>query len=251
MPNAKDIVAGATSSILLVGDGGTGKTRFCASVPGLYIFDFDGGLASIRGQDVEYDTFKDAPRGVVIDAKTSPTTGLYPFGQAWPAFFKKLQDIGALIDKGKGPKAIAFDSLTLMSMIAVNKILIDTNQPSPHQGTWGAHHEYFKAIFSQVTNWPIRVIATAHIQRTENDLTKVDEKLPLLAGKLAGMIGIFFDEVWYTTAATDDKGKTAFKIQTTPTPQVKAKSRLNIPNNTLATWQEVSKFFDPAVVAAK
>lgn len=248
MPNAKDIVAGANSSILVVGDGGTGKTRFCATIPGLYIFDFDGGLASIRGQDVEYDTFKDAPRGVPIDPKVSATTGLYTFGTAWPAFFKKLQDIGKLIDAGKGPKAIAFDSLTLMSMIAVNKILIDTGQPAPHQGTWGAHHEYFKAIFSQVTNWPIRVIATAHIQRTENDLTKVDEKLPLLAGKLAGMIGIFFDEVWYTTASANADGKTSFKIQTTPTPQVKAKSRLNIPNNTEADWEAVSKFFNPTAV---
>lgn len=241
--NTKDIRPD-TLNILLIGDSGTQKTRFMGTVPGIYVFDFDGGMASLRDSDVEYDTFKDAPKGVAVSKEQTAKTGVYKFGEAWPAFFKKLQDIGLAIDKGIGPKALGFDSLTFMSMIAVNKILLDTGHASPHQGTWGAHHEYFKSVFSQVTAWNIPIIATAHIHRDENDLTKVTEKLPLLAGKLAGMIGAFFDEVYYTQVETDKNGVQKATILSRQTPQMRqAKSRWNVPDGTLASYAEVSKFF--------
>lgn len=242
--NAKDIQPGQAPSILLVGDSGVGKTRFMASVPGLYVFDFDGGMASVRGHDIEYDTFKDAPRNVKVSAAQTAKTGVREFGESWPAFFLQLQKLGSLIDTGKGPKAIAFDSLTFMSMIAVNKILRDTNQPAPHQGTWGAHHEYFKAVFSQVTAWQIPIIATAHIERKENDLTQVVEKLPMLAGKMAGMIGTFFDEVYYLESKLNDKKERVTTVVTGQTPQMKqCKSRWDIKDGTVADYAVISKMF--------
>lgn len=245
MANAKDIQPGTPPSLLIVGDGGVGKTRFLRTIPGLYVFDFDGGMTSLRGLDIEYDVFKDAPRGVPVTKETTAKTGLRDFGTSWDAFFLKLQAIGKLIDKGEGPKAIAFDSLTFMAIVAVNKILKDTNQPMPHQGTWGAHHEYFKAIFSQVTAWQIPVIATAHIERKENDLTQVVEKLPMLAGKMAGMIGLFFDEVYYLESKVVDKaGKKERQVTiiSGQTPQLKqAKSRWNVPDGTEADYGAIMK----------
>lgn len=243
MANAKDITS-ESSNILIIGDGGTRKTAFLGSVPGIYIFDFDKGMATVRGRDIEYGTFKEVPKGIKVTPKQTERDGLYEFGHAWPAFFKKLQEIGTLIDQGKGPKAIGFDSLTMLSMIAVNKILLDTNQPSPHQGTWGAHHEYFKTIFGQVTAWPIRVLATAHVHRAENDLTQMTEKLPLLAGKLAGLIGVFFDEVYYTQHEIKD-GKYNSTLITSQTGMYKqAKTRWGVPNNTETDWRAVEPFFN-------
>lgn len=245
MSNTKDLTS-ANSNILLIGDSGSHKTFFLGDIPGLFVFDFDGGLSILRGRDIEYQTFKDAPPGVEVTTKMTSELGIYKYGDAWSAFFKKLQEVGAAIDKGTGPKAIAFDSMTFLAMIAVNKILRDTSQPSPHQGTWGAHHEYFKRIFSQVTAWPVRVVATAHMERKENDLTQVTEKLPMLAGKLAGMIGAFFDEVYYAEVGDKDAatGFPKFLLRTNSTPQMRqAKSRWGVPDGTVTSWTAVAPYF--------
>lgn len=247
MPNAKDLTS-ASSNILLIGDSGSHKTHFLGSVPGLYVFDFDGGLSILRGKDIEYNTFKDAPPGVAVTEKMTKELGIYKYGDAWTAFFKELQAVGKRIDEGKGPQAIAFDSLTFLSMIAINRILVDTGQPSPHQGTWGAHHEYFKRIFSQVTAWPVRIFATAHIERKENDLTQVTEKLPLLAGKLAGLIGAFFDEVYYAEVGDKDikTGFPKFTLKTSSTPAMRqAKSRWGVPDGSETSWAAIEKYFGP------
>lgn len=242
MANTKDITS-ANSNILLVGDAGTHKTFFLGTVPGLYVFDFDGGMSILRSKSIEYDTFKDVPPGVKVTPKMTKELGLYEYGSAWPAFFKKLQDIGQQIDAGKGPKALAFDSLTFMSMIAVGNILKSTGHDLPHQGTWGAHHEYFKRVFGQITAWPVRIIATVHIQRDENDITKATEKLPLLAGKMAGLIGTFFDEVYFCDSKVEG-GKPKFTISTTRTPQMtQAKSRWGVPDSTETSFEAISKYF--------
>lgn len=250
MPNAKNITSDR-SNLLLIGDAGTHKTSFCGGVPGLFLYDFDAGNAILRGQDVEYEVFKDLPR---YDPDGKPLVadhwhneqGLYTYGTGWDAFYKSLMtQIKRVQEKVYGaPKAFGLDSLTMMSMLAVNKILKDTGHASPHQGTWGAHHEYFKTIFSMLTALPVRLVATAHIERKENDLTQVTEKLPLLAGKMAGMIPIFFDEVYFCQTDVDSKGKQRFFVKTMRTPQMtQAKSRWGVPDDTPTEFAEVLKYF--------
>lgn len=236
--NAKDITS-AAGNILVIGDGGTWKTRFLASIPDIYIFDFDKGMASARGQDVNFDTYKDLAKGVEVNDFLKKQ-GLHAFGKGWDAFYTKFLEIVKAIEKGTGPKAIGFDSLTMMSFLAVNKILLDTGHASPHQGTWGAHHEYFKTIFSMATALPVRFVCTAHIHRDTNDLTQTVEKLPLLAGKLAGLVPVFFDEVYYT----EQKGD-GFVVRTKQTPQLKqAKSRWNVKDETELTWEKIRPFLE-------
>lgn len=251
MPNARDLTS-TRSNILLIGDAGSHKTWFLGGVPKNYVFDFDAGMATNRGRDIEYDTFKDLarldPDGKLWAAeKWHNEQGLYTFGYGWDAFYKRLLEVVKKVQlkAPDAPEAISFDSLTMMSMLAVNKILKDTAQPSPHQGTWGAHHEYFKTIFSMVTALPVRLIATAHISRDSNDITGVTEYLPLLAGKLAGMIPIFFDEVYFCKSEVESSGKMKFWIETTRTPQMtQAKSRFGVPNKTPTDFAEVQKFFN-------
>lgn len=252
MANAKNITS-ARSNTLLIGDAGTHKTFFAGTVPGNYVFDFDAGMATLRGRDIEYDTFKDLGRytpegGAWIAEPWHNEQGLYTFGHGWDAFYKKFMEKMNLIKTKapNAPKAITFDSLTMMSMLAVNKILKDTGQPAPHQGTWGAHHEYFKTIFSMATALPVQLIATAHIQRDNNDLTGVTEKLPLLVGKMAAMIPIFFDEVYFCQTDVDAVGAKKWWIETSRTPAMtQAKSRWNVPNKTPTDYAEISKFFGP------
>jgi hypothetical protein len=251
--NAKDITS-ESGNILIIGDGGSWKTRFLASVPGIYVFDFDKGMASVKGQNVEYDTFKDNARLVTArDTKGAATSfsyppvgpilqkaGIYQYGTAWDAFYKKFLEVAKSIEAGTGPKAIGLDSLTMMSLCAVNKILKDTGHEFPHQGTWNAHHEYFKTVFGMATAWPVRLIATAHVERKENDLTQTVEKLPMIVGKLAGLVPVFFDEVWYTSAEGD-----GIVINTKQSPQLKqAKSRWNLPDKTPLTWEKIRPYLE-------
>lgn len=241
MANTKDITS-ANSNIVLIGDSGSHKTWLLGNVPGIYIFDFDKRLTVLRGRDVEYDTFKDlAPK--IKGGPAMEKQGLYEYGHAWDAFWKKCQDLNQDFMRGKGPKAIGLDSLTFMSMIAVNKILVDTGHDMPHQGTWGAHHEYFKTILSMMTAWPCRLIATAHIERKGNDLTGASEKLPNLAGKLAALLPAFFDETYFCETEEIKGKQPKFVLRTTMTQVMRqAKSSWGVPDGTPTDWNEISKY---------
>lgn len=232
MANTSAITSG-DSNILVIGDSGTYKTRFLGTIPEIYVFDFDKGMASNRDRNMEYDTFRDAPKG----QKPLKGSGLYQFGTGWKEFIKQLNVIGSRIESGKGPKVIGLDSLTFMSELAMNDVLVTTNQASPHQGSYGAQQQYLKQVLGELTAWPVRLVATAHIQRDTNDITQIQEKLPLLTGKLAGLISAYFDEVYFTDT-TD-----GYRFLTKGNPSMRqAKSRWNVPDKTKMDWEEISKF---------
>lgn len=196
----------------------------------------------LRGTDVEYDTYKDLARGMG-GGKELVAQGLYPFGTAWEAFWKKVVELNELYLRGKGPAAIGLDSLTFMSMIAINKILKDTGHEAAHQGTWGAHHEYFKTVLSMMTAWPCRLIATAHIERNTNDLTQVSEKLPLIAGKLAGLLPAFFDETYFCEVESKPNEPLRYILRTQLTQTMRqAKSSWGVPDGTETDWNAIKKF---------
>lgn len=262
MPNSRDINTG-NSNVLVIGDTGSWKTRFLSSVPGIFNFDFDKGMASAREFGVEYATFKDGPRGLKLAtgeiatmslSEAQQKEGLYEWGTAWDHFWKKVIDINERFNRGEGPKAVGLDSLTFMSDMAINKILRDTKHENPHQGTWGAHHGYFKTVFSVMTMWPCRFIATAHIRRTENDLTGISEKLPLLAGQMSGLISAFFDEVYFTELNTDASIKlpgteriSPYVLRTVADGSMRqAKTRWNVPDRIPPVWSAVEKHL-PAI----
>jgi DNA replicative helicase MCM subunit Mcm2 (Cdc46/Mcm family) len=232
--NAQTITSG-DANILIIGDSGTKKTAFLGGIPGIYVYDFDKGMATLRGKNVEYDTFRDAPKDSPIII--SP---LHKFGEGWPAFIKKLNEHGALIAQGKGPKTIGLDSLTFLSELAMNHVVSHQKEGSGiHQGSYGAQQTYIKTVLGQLTAWPIRLVATAHIQRNDNDITGATEKLPLLTGKLAGLISAYFDEVYFTDPGIGSDP--VFKTKGTPNMR-QAKSRWNVPDGSKMDWAEISKF---------
>jgi hypothetical protein len=242
--NSKDITSG-DANILIIGDSGTYKTGFLGTIPGIYVFDFDKGMATNRGRNVEYDTFRDAPK----DAK-AVLPPLTPFATGWPKFIQKLNEIGEKISKGTGPKVIGLDSLTFLSELAMNHVVSQQSTPAIHQGSYGAQQQYLKMVLGQLTAWPVRVVATAHIQRDTNDITQIQEKLPLLTGKLAGLISAYFDEVYFTDSNPGQDGANNFTFMTKATPTMRqAKSRWNVPNGTKADWEVLSKFL-PAIPGA-
>lgn len=244
MANAKDIaMLQENPSILVFGDGGTHKTHLLCGVPDIYNFDFDAGMAIARGRDVEYDTFKDAPQGW----ENYPDRGVYPWGTAWQKFIKKLNEIGKRIDEGERIP-IGIDSLTTLSSICMNYV---QKQDARRQSDvrriqdWGAQIQLLEMVMDQLTSWPVPLIVTAHAQRNTNEVTQTTEILPLLTGKLAGKVGIYFDEVYYSTVKGKGDEK-KFTLQTESSGLVKqVKTRYGVTDGTEASWKEVAKQIMP------
>ena len=243
MSNTKDLVGGENNpKILLVGDGGTHKTWFLTQIPNIFVFDFDKGMAIARGTNVEYQTFKDAPQ----KAKAMESQGIWSWGTAWPKFINKLNEIGERIDKGERIP-IGIDSLTTMSAICMNYVQKGDGRKQEDARRiqdWGAQIQLMEMVMDQLTAWPVPLVVTAHIQRNTNDITETIEMLPLLTGKLAGKVGIYFDEVYYTQVK--GKGdKKEFVLQTESYGLVKqAKTRYGVPDGTPTEWEVVKKFYD-------
>lgn len=258
MASTADLALNPTPAILLVGDSGTWKTRFLASAPeilgvspsSVYLFDFDKGASILRGiEGIEYDTFKDVPRAPT-GAKpkaANPKMGLYEFGSAWPAFIKKLNEIGDLMDKGESPyKLLSFDSLTTLADICMNYVLkSDGHAGSPQIQHWGSQIQLLSGVMDQLTSWEVIKVVTAHIQRNTNDVTQVVEMLPLVTGKLAGKVSIYFDEVYFTSVTTKNVDRNKFPygqftlITGNNGMMKQAKSRFGVPEGTSTEFKSV------------
>jgi hypothetical protein len=237
-----------THNILLVGDSGMHKTFFLGGCPNPFVYDFDKGLQTDNLEDrIPHATFRDIPR----EWKHTPEMekhGLYPVGQGWMKFIKHLNDMMDKLLTGREKyETIGLDSLTFMQELAMSKILDDQKEPVPHQGSYGAQQKYLKTVLNALTVLPVNVVATAHIQRDTNDLTQVVEKLPLLTGKLAGLIGAFFEEVYFidTVADATQPRKMKWVVRTAPTPMNRqAKSRSDVPDGTELSWSAVVPFLE-------
>lgn len=245
MAKASDIQVTATPSILLVGDSGTKKTRFIGTCPKPFVFDFDKGMASLRDNpDVEYATFKDAPHQSKV---VNPEKGIYKYGDAWPAFIKKLNEIGELMEKGTNPyETLGFDSVTTLSNICMNYVLRSDGKSgqAPQIQHWGQQMALLETVMDQLTSWDILKVVTAHIQRNTNDVTQVVEMLPLVTGKLAGKIGIYFDEVYFTEVKKSQQGR-VFSLTTEGTSlQKQAKTRYGVKDGSETSWDAIKQHFE-------
>lgn len=258
MPNAGEIQPLSDASFLLVGDSGTKKTTFLGTLPPpIYIFDTDKGIAPLAGRaDIWYDTFRELPKGQALSKSGRfQDEGWYEYGTAWPAFLKKLNELGKSIDDGTCIfKSVSVDSLTMLTDIAISYILKANNRVNMERQDWGAFLSNMTTVFSQLTGWPLVKVLTAHIKRDENQLTQVIEKLPLVPGQFGGKVSVLFDEVYFTnvdsepvkTAVVGGTGKERnlkFWLQTSPDAVVRqAKSRkYNLPNGTPTDFNEVMK----------
>lgn len=245
MASSADLKISSTPSFLIIGDGGTEKTRFAVQAPKPLVYDHDGGLISTRDlPDYEFETFKDAPHG---SKSISKERGIYAWGTAWPAFIDHLNKQWDAIEKGEWPyETLVIDSLTTLTAICMNYVLKGTGKGPKDAITlpeWGSQLRLMESLMEQLAAWPVRLIVTAHIKRDTNETMATIEYLPMITGQLAGRIGIYFDEVYYT----NPKGKGSDRKVTFITEATglykQAKSRHNVPNESLNNWNAIQKYF--------
>jgi hypothetical protein len=243
MSNTNDIELDKDSSFLLIGDAGTGKTRFLSTCPKPFIYDFDKGAGSIAGTGVPYKTFKDAMPGQQPNLKA----GIFKYGDAYPRFLDHINNLGLYVEKGTLPfSMIALDSLTTLSMAMKAHIQAMKGTPGGQmsQPDYGSQKGLMEAVLGQLVTWPVIAIATAHAQRNTNDLTGAIEKLPLLDGKLAGGISIFFDEIYFTEVIGKDADrKYVFKTMSDAAMK-QAHTAIGVPDNTEQDWIHIQRVID-------
>ena len=250
MPNTRDEKTSAYPSILVIGENGTHKTYFIGTAPKPFLFDFDKTKRVLQGKDVEFAVFRDAPYGSKI---VRPELGIFSYGDAYPRFLDKINEIGKLMEKGTCPwETLALDSLTFFGNIALNHVLKNSTannaeamrkgSGSIDPGTWGQQMRLIETVLDQFTSWDVIKIVSAHVQKDENTVLGTMEKLPYVTGKLAGKIGAYFDEICY--AETEGKAPDQKFVFRTSKDTIlrQAKSPSGVPDRSPIEWKAVEKY---------
>lgn len=211
MPNAKDLsLKDVSLNILAYGESGQGKTVFAGTFPKPYFFDLDDGMLSLQGRDVEYDTFQNVERnGVVVES-------------AFKAFMKQLRSL----EKSCPFETVVIDSITMLQYYTMQEIMASEHRDHMEIQDWGALHNYTKDVLMRLKNLKgCHKIVVAHEQGNTDSDGRVTSVGPLLYGKMAGQIPLYFDEI-YRVRVRRMGEDVNYRIETRAGPINVAKSRL-------------------------
>ena len=202
--NSKDLtIENMKLKVLIYGKSGTGKTSFACSFPRPYVFDFDNGMLSQRGRDVEYDVLK----GVA----------------AYNDFELKLN----MIENDAKFETLVFDSITTLQEACIDMILEMTRKKVPTQYEWMLLITKMKELFERITKIDKHIIVVAHEMIQQDEITGEISYSPVLYGKkLPSQIPLFFDEVYRAKVGRDDKNRPTYSAITAAGSNYMAKSRL-------------------------
>jgi len=204
MLNTKDIdVTNLKLKVMIYGKSGTGKTTFACSFPGVYVFDFDNGMLSQRGKDIQYDVYgKDD----------------------WLKFEAKLSEF----EKSCPFETLVIDSVTTMEEYLLDHLIALTRKPRPTQLEWGQLVLDLADVFLRVGKFKTNIVVVAHEQMVQDEITGEVLVMPLIYGKkLPGQLPLFFDEMYRAQTSRDAKtGKPVYQLLTTADIKFSAKSRL-------------------------
>ena len=196
--------------VLAYGQSGSGKTCFAGTFPNSYFYDTDNGMLSLRNSKnkIEFDTYNDAdlskPKAILeIDKKTGELQKDCPYD------------------------TIVVDGITTIADLAMNRILFNNGRAGgvPQQQDWLQQMNWIKNFIVTLLALPKHIVVLAHEQIEKDENFGSIKALPLVTGKLAGKIGLFFDEVYNSQAVTKGK-ETDYRLLTKSTSVYTAKSRL-------------------------
>lgn len=218
MANTKDIKTDNMKlKVLIYGGSGTGKTTFAGTFPKPYFFDFDGGMLTLKGKDVEYDTYVDKnPAG-------RPT--------AWSDFEAKIT---SLYEAGRDQfpyESVIIDSMTTLQECCMRYIQYNNRSASkmPTLQEWGMLIDKLQDTLYKVTSLDCNVVVTAHEQVIQDDLTSEILVLPLISGKkLPDRLPLWFDEVYHARVERGKNREPIYQVMTVAERKYKAKSRLRL-----------------------
>jgi len=225
--DASEITGNKPTGFLFYGGSGSGKTELAASfnahdprvnweaaweekVGKVMMMDYDDGMLTVRGApNITYHTF--------TEDRGRPT--IYNDLIRMKPKIEELSRSGEI-------HTLVHDSLTTLTEACMNQVLYSTGHVGlqPTFPEWGTQMRYIQDIIIWSLSLPVNVIMTAHEQIQKDDTTGRVWCLPLVTGKLAQRISLYFDEVYHLESGT---GKDArFQMLTRPDRIYTAKSRI-------------------------
>ena len=213
--NAKDLTSSDVKlSAAVYGKSGTGKTTFGASFPKPFFLDIDGGLLSVRGQDVNY-----------VDL--TPGRGV-----TWPNI------LDAIAEGKKGDyESIIVDSLTGLADLCMESVL-QLNRRSgqkPNFDDWAAYANKVKDFIVRLLASGKNTLLICHEAPDKDELTGHVWMLPAIQGQMKSRISNYFDE-FYHAEVEQTHGKPAnYRLLARPSSIYTAKSRL-LPRDTESSY---------------
>lgn len=195
MPKLSDFEVLRNTKLLAFGESGAGKTVNALSFPGpIWVADFDNKISSAaafyRGtpqiEQISYENY-----GPVDDRGTSAEN-----------FNKKLAEFKSTKN---WPRTIVIDSMTTLSdevmryLMRLNPAITRMRVQGvtmPSQQDYGVARLFFKQLITEILNFPCNVIFLAHIQVEKDETTGEILRTPMMAGKLARELNIYFEEVY-------------------------------------------------------
>lgn len=226
MPSAKDLQK-RKKAILAYGQTGTGKTKGFTSLPGkkfLYLFD-PSGIDTIVGHDLDYEAyFPEAQLGIraTQKGKTDPKAPKATEPMAYSNFENHLEK--ALDGGFEGYDIIGFDSLTLLQLILMDRLLYINGRLGrvPEIADYMLCGDTLMAIFKAVTAIPDKTIyVTAHSDLVQDEVSrKIINQLDTIKN-VRRLLPRLMSDVWVTSAEMSTSG-TKYYITTAPTKEYPA-----------------------------
>jgi len=227
--------------VLIYGQSGTGKTTFGASWAkavqgpalsgkgGILFLDSDEGIISIIT----------APPNVITDDMKkhifhAPIIEYPPEAKTPQGYLTVQKAIDSIADTGEyegcRPHTIVLDSITTLSEMILNHVVRMNGRVEPVLKDWGQQMDKITKLINRARGiQDVNFIAVAHEQYTKDEMSGRIWCLPMVTGKLAPKIGLYFDEVYHTTVF--QKGdKHEYVMHTKATGLITAKSRFNLPS---------------------
>lgn len=201
--------------LMLYGVSGAGKTKTAGTFPSPYFFDFDEGMTTLRGLNIEYDTYKDTIRNdILVEAGSEKMD-------------QKLNDF----DKKCPFDTLVFDSLTTYTQSKLLHLCKVNNHPKATLHEYGLIVEHLRSLLKGL---PVR-FPSKHIVIIAHEKIYIDEIMgsithkPLIVGKaLPPEIPLYFQEMYrLKVEGAGDKQK--YIMMTKGGTNYDAKSRLDLP----------------------
>ena len=214
-------------SFLMLGKTGSGKTTQFLTLPGkklIYLFD-PNAMATLAGHEVDYLEFLPSRIPLQVTSlnknvnernsrKVQETIGRLG-KELYDSFEEHLEE---MLSSGGFDQydAIGFDSCTTLLEMIMDAILYLNGRPGqwPGQDDWGPQMLTFTKIVRQMTSIGKAVYFTAHLQQTQDEVTKSVSNQPLLTGQLKTKIPLLFSEILVAEAGADSRGNVSYTVQT-------------------------------------
>ncbi len=214
--------------VLVYGQSGTGKTVFGAGFPGpILLLDTDKGVLSVVTTDIVSDTQKAQIHPVQVDDYVGNSKE--PVGyETVRMILESVASTGAY--SGVVPATVVVDSFTTTSQmcLAKSQYLNGHLGQQPTLPDYGGQRRHLEKIIKLGIGLPCHFLAICHEDWYKDENSGRLWLTPMIVGKLAREIPLYFDEVYHTSVTRDSKGVDSYVMECSASGLNSAKSRLGL-----------------------